>query len=229
MSWGQEGRHDGQKAPVCGASAPTLTCEQGKGEKPGSERPRPRGAAPSTLQHSPSADDEAQGVQVAVVGSPEGRGHAILIWRVEVLLGGFLQEVQVAVPGCSVVLVVHGAERSLGERMGARGAHGVGMGTGRCQEGPARPAQLRRARTPEKSWRGGSSSFQPRSAVLPLGPKRPPELAAPHGEPFTRQLRSTLKAPIKQHRRARLSRTLWARGHSVIACKDEISPLSGAA
>lgn len=195
----------------------------------GSEQPHPRGAAPSPHQHSPSADDEAQGVQVAVVGSPEGRGHAILVWRVEVLLGGFLQEVQVAVPGCSVVLVIHGAKRSLGERMGARGAHGVGMGTGSCQEGPAGPAQLRRARTPEKSWRGGSGSFQPRSAVLPLGPKRPPVLAAPHGEPVTRQLRSTLKAPIKQHRHARLSRALCVRGHSVRACKDEISPLNGAA
>lgn len=190
---GREGRRYGQKPPVCGASVPTLTCEQGKGGKPGSELPCPWGTVPSTRQHSPSADDEAQSVQVAVVGGPEGRGHAILVWRVEVLLGGFLQQVQVAVPGCSVVLVVHGAERPLGERMGARGAHRVGMGTGSCQEGPARLAQLRRARTPEKSWRGGRSSFQPRSAVLPLGPKHPPALAAPHREPFTRQLRSTLK------------------------------------
>lgn len=86
---------------------------------------RPRG------QHSPSADDEAQSVQVAVVGGPEGRGHAILIWRVQVLLGGLLQQVQVAVPGGAVVLVIHGAEGCPGQHMGARGARSMGTALGR--------------------------------------------------------------------------------------------------
>lgn len=116
-------------------------------------------------QHSPSADNEAQGVQVAMVGGPQGGGHAILIRRVQVLLGGFLQQVQVAVPGRSVVLVIHGGQRFPGEHMGAQGAQGVGMGKGSCQKGPVTACSSALSRTPDKRRQGGRDSFQPSHAL----------------------------------------------------------------
>lgn len=59
--------------------------------------------------YSPSAHDEPQGLQIAVVCSPESGGHAILVGGVQLLPGGLLEEFQVAIPSRPVVLVIHGS------------------------------------------------------------------------------------------------------------------------
>lgn len=59
--------------------------------------------------YSPSAHNETQRLQVAMVGSPEGGGHAIFVGGIQLLPGGLLEEFQVAIPGGPVILVIHGA------------------------------------------------------------------------------------------------------------------------
>lgn len=59
--------------------------------------------------YSPSAHNEAQRLQVAMIGSPEGGSHAILVRGIQFLPGGLLEELQVAIPGGPVILVIHGA------------------------------------------------------------------------------------------------------------------------
>lgn len=61
-----------------------------------------------SLADSPSAHDEPERPQVAVVSGPQGRRHPILVRRVQLLPCGLLQRVQEAVPGRPVVPVVHG-------------------------------------------------------------------------------------------------------------------------
>jgi hypothetical protein len=60
--------------------------------------------------YSPAAHNEAQRLQVAMVGSPESRGHAILVRGIQLLPGGLLEEFQIAIPGGPVILVIHGAQ-----------------------------------------------------------------------------------------------------------------------
>ena len=59
------------------------------------------------MLYAPPADDEAQGVQVALVCGPERGRHAVLVLRVAVALAGLVQQVQVAIP-----------RRSAGQRHG---------------------------------------------------------------------------------------------------------------
>lgn len=70
--------------------------------------------------YSPAAHDEAQRLQVAMVGSPERGGHAILVGGIQLLPGGLLEEFQVTIPGGPVVLIIHGARLARGGQ-GAQG------------------------------------------------------------------------------------------------------------
>lgn len=65
-----------------------------------------RGGCPNR-NHSPSAADYFQGLEVAVVGCQECGCHAIIIREIQITLGGLLQEFQVTVARCLVIAGSH--------------------------------------------------------------------------------------------------------------------------
>ena len=52
--------------------------------------------------YSPPADNEPEGLQVAIVSSPWCRSHSIFIWFIAILSCGLPQEIQEAISGCFV-------------------------------------------------------------------------------------------------------------------------------
>lgn len=118
--------------------------------------------------HPPSGHDEPQSLHVAVISGPQGRGHAVLIRRVQLLPRRLLQQVQAAVPGRPVVPVIHGAAvgspRSVPFRLDATtiAASTVGGRAGWCALFPAGSTE-RVGCTQRRLHRDGGE------AVLPVG------------------------------------------------------------